>query len=151
MIKISKLADYGVVVMGALADISANHDPKASSVATGELSAATHLPLPTVAKVLKLLAKAKLVKSTRGAQGGYVIAHAPNTITLADIVSAVDGPVMLTECADGHGACIISDHCALKGRWGAVNRVVAQALANVTLSELMHSTVAVSPKQSSAA
>lgn len=138
MIKVSKLADYGVVVMGTLADMQAAAGPTMASVTTGDISARTHLPMPTVAKVLKLLAKSRLVKSERGAQGGYLIARAPETITLAQIVSAVDGPVMLTECAEGMGSCTISDHCALKGRWGAVNRVVAQALSDVTLDHLMH-------------
>lgn len=137
VIKVSKLADYGVVVMGALADIQAMRGTNAPSVTTSELSVATHLPLPTVAKVLKLLAKAKLVKSVRGAQGGYLMARDVGHISLAEIVIAVDGPVMLTECAEGQGGCIISARCALMGRWGAVNRVVAKALAEVSLAELM--------------
>lgn len=142
MIKISKLADYGVVVMGALADMkNSKSDAAHTIVAATDLSTYTHLPTPTVAKVLKLLAKGGLVKSTRGAQGGYYLARDVGTISLADIVRAVDGPVMLVECAEGEGNCSIAEYCALKGRWGAVNRVVAQALANVPLTALLHPTI----------
>ena len=123
--------------MGALAEIQASEGTRMATVAATDLSARTHLPTPTVAKVLKLLAKNGLVKSTRGAQGGYLIARTPDNITLADIVGAVDGPVMLTECAEGKGSCSIGHQCALKGRWNSVNHVVAKALADVSLAKLM--------------
>lgn len=139
MIKVSKLADYGVVIMGALADMQAKEGHPIASIAAMDVSIYTHLPTPTVAKVLKLLAKGGLVKSVRGAQGGYLIARAPDSISLADIVTAVDGPVVLTACAEGKGACNISEHCAMHGRWGSVNRVVAKALSDVSLAKLMGS------------
>lgn len=137
MIKISKLADYGVVVMSALASHAAAPGPTTRALAATDVSLHTHVPTPTVAKVLKLLAKGGLISSVRGAQGGYLLARTPAAISLAEIISAVDGPVMLTECSTGHVTCSISEHCSLQGRWNSVNRIVAKALADVSLAQLI--------------
>lgn len=105
--------------------------------ATG-LSAKTGLPEPTVAKVLKLLAKGGLIASTRGVNGGYRLSQEPDKISMASVITALEGPVQLTACVDGDGSCC--NHaikCSMKGKWDPVNAAMRSALENVTLAQMM--------------
>ncbi len=129
MIRLSRLADYGVVLTTHLA-----RQPEKWLTAP-ELAGATMLPLPTVAKVLKLLAQDGVVGSHRGIKGGYALARTPGEITVADIVSALDGPIALTECVSAEG-CGIESLCPTRVNWLTINRAVTQALASVTLADM---------------
>jgi len=86
MLKLSKLTDYGTLLMTTLAAA-----PEAVRNAQ-ELAAETHVSPPTVAKLLKRLVRARLVESTRGAHGGYRLARSPQEITVAEVVRALEGP-----------------------------------------------------------
>ena len=131
MIKVSKLADYAVVVLATLAR-SENGLMTAPAI-----SAQSGLPEPTVAKVLKLLAKEDILQSARGASGGYKLLAPPGEISIAKIVSAVDGPISLTACVAGSSeTCGYEGRCAVKGRWNGVNHAIRQALENVTLADM---------------
>ena len=132
MLRISRLADYAIVVMGCLAD-----DRGGCRSATA-LATAAGLPEPTVAKILKLLSKSGLLTATRGSAGGYYLAKAPQQISVAAIVTAMDGPIGLTSCADGavHD-CQLSGRCAMKGRWDVVNTALKDALENVSLADMI--------------
>lgn len=130
MLKISKLTDYGVVVLDQLA--------RAGSVkqSTEDISEATVLPIPTVRKVMKALADAGLVIAQRGAKGGYRIARAPAQIRILDVVQAFEGPVALTQCSTDGEPCEITDDCSLSGSWGGINILLMQVLARVTLEDV---------------
>ncbi len=133
MIKISKLADYAVVVLATL-----GQSDKALMTATG-ISAMTRLPEPTVAKVLKILAKGEILESVRGANGGYRLTKSSHAITVADIVRTIDGPIALTTCVDNnHAACDFEAGCPVKGRWDSVNVAVRAALESVTLADMLN-------------
>jgi len=132
MIKLSKMSDYAVVVLGQMA----KGDGKLQT-ASG-LSEKTGLPEPTVAKVLKLLARGELIASTRGVQGGYTLNKTPGEINMADVITALEGPVQLTSCVDGNDTCCShSQNCAMKGKWNPVNIAMQQALENVSLEQMM--------------
>ncbi|MCC6597316.1 MAG: SUF system Fe-S cluster assembly regulator [Alphaproteobacteria bacterium] len=132
MIRISKLADYAVVVLAALsreAEMRAN---------VGALAGKTRLPEPTVAKVLKALTREGIVESLRGVNGGYKIARALGEITVAEIVLAVDGPVSLTACIeDSPEQCDFQCHCLMKGRWNDVNDAIKNALESISLADMI--------------
>lgn len=129
MLKISKLADYAVVVLVSMND--------GARVTAAGLSASTRLPEPTVAKVLKLLAKGKLVSATRGASGGYVLARPLSRVAVADVIAAVDGPVSLTACVSGgKGDCGLAGSCSVHGRWDGVNIAIRTALESVSLADM---------------
>ncbi|MBP7722573.1 MAG: SUF system Fe-S cluster assembly regulator [Alphaproteobacteria bacterium] len=133
MIKVSKMADYAVVVLAALA-----RSDDALMTASG-VSAKTGLPEPTVAKVLKLLSRGNFLDSVRGATGGYKLAMPPEKISVAKIITAVDGPISLTSCVDDTDqSCGYSNRCAVKGRWNGVNYAVRGALESVTLADMMN-------------
>lgn len=131
MLRVSKLTDYAVVV---LVRLSADSAAVSTSPA---LAAATSVPEPTVAKVLKALGTAGLVLSQRGARGGYRLIRPLETISVADVIAAIDGPIALTACVDGGtGGCEVHGSCAVKGRWDLVNDAIRQSLAAITLADM---------------
>ena len=130
MFKLGKLTDYGTVVMTALAA-----RPEALRNAH-DLAAETHVAAPTVSKLLKQLQKSGLVESIRGAHGGYRLARSPEQITVADVVSALEGPIALTQCAVHDGGCSIESHCGVRGNWRLINTAIRQALESVTLAQM---------------
>jgi Rrf2 family protein len=97
MLRMSKLADYGTVIMTAIAlDPDTVHSARSGAAETG-------LPMPTVSKVLKVLLRGKLVVSVRGVSGGYLLSRPPEQITLADVITGVDGPIGMAQCSTTPG------------------------------------------------
>jgi FeS assembly SUF system regulator len=133
MIRLGKLTDYGLVLMTQMA-----RRPTAELHTARELAAHSKLPLPTVSKVLKTLLQSGLLESHRGIKGGYSLTREPNLISLAEIVSALEGPVALTECSmDVTGLCGLEPSCPIKDNQRIINQVVRGALAKVMLSDLI--------------
>ncbi len=131
MLKLSKLTDYATVVLSYMAK---NH---ATTHAALEIAEATGIAPPTVSKVLKTLAKAGVLKSLRGAKGGYVLARAPEKITVAAVISALEGPIALTECSYSHRSCEQASGCHIQGGWNLINQKIFNALESVTLADLI--------------
>lgn len=130
MLRLSKLADYAVVVLVRLSYGDTVQTSPGIALATG-------IPEPTVAKVLKALASGSLVTSQRGARGGYRLARLLQEISVADVVTAIDGPIALTACVEGSGAgCLVEHQCPCRGRWDLVNAAVRQALGLVSLADM---------------
>jgi FeS assembly SUF system regulator len=133
MIRLSKLTDYAVVILSDMA----SHN-QGQLVTASIISARTHLPEPTVSKVLKLLAKGHIILSTRGAGGGYRLDKTTDSISIADVITVLEGPLALTACADGKdGTCAHEKNCAVKGKWNPVNIAMRQALEKVTLTQMI--------------
>jgi FeS assembly SUF system regulator len=131
MLRVSKLTDYATVVMTCLAA----GDGVMSAQALAERA---RLELPTVSKLLKQLAQAGLVASTRGINGGYQLARAAERITIADVVTAMEGPIGMTECSAHAGLCDHESHCGVRVNWQRINHAIAGALASVTLADMLH-------------
>jgi len=131
MLRVSKLTDYATVVMTALADA-----PERVHSAQ-ELAEKAHLELPTVSKLLKQLAHAALVESFRGVNGGYRLSRAPERISIADVVIAMEGPIGMTECSAHSGLCGHEPHCGVRVNWRRINQAIAQALAGVSLADML--------------
>lgn len=132
MLRISKLTDYGTVVLAHLAT------DYGSVVSAADVASATGLGLPTVSKLLKVLARAGLVTSTRGTYGGYRLARAPHTISAADVIDALEGPVSITECSSSLSQCAHEGVCSVGGTWQRINVAIRNALDEVTLVDLVH-------------
>ena len=132
MIRLTNLADYAVVVMTAAARCP---DTRLSAAAVADV---TGIPSPTVAKLMGTLARGGLLTASRGVAGGFTLAAAPGSISIAAIIEAVDGPIALTNCLAGETHdCAIEGHCGVRGHWGPINRAVRDALAAVTLADLV--------------
>jgi FeS assembly SUF system regulator len=133
MLRLSRLTDYAVV---ALVRLSA-----AEGVATSPgIALATGIPEPTVAKVLKALGATGLVLSTRGAHGGYRLARPLSSISVAEVIVAIDGPIALTSCVDGGMGCESQGLCPVAGRWDPVNDAIREALHGITLADMADTT-----------
>ncbi len=133
MLRMTKQADYGIVLMTFCASRPNQR------FAAPELAAETRLPAPTVSKILKLLAREGLLESHRGVKGGYSLARNPDQITVAAMISALDGPIAFTECIeDTPGMCSQESVCSLRGNWQRINQAVRQALESISLAELAH-------------
>lgn len=131
MLRLSKLADYGTVVMTFMA-----RGPERVHSAH-EISEHIGVSTPTVSKVLKTLARYDLVVSSRGAKGGYVLARSADEITMAEIISAMEGgPLGLTECSTMPGLCMQEPSCSIRGNWQKINRAIVDALDRVSLAEM---------------
>ena len=130
MLKISKLTDYAIILLGQMAN-DTGHTYTAS-----ELAEATGVAAPTVSKLLKILGKAGIVKSTRGAHGGYLLAQSPQQTSVAAVIKALEGPIALTECEGERGGCEQSASCHARGSWEVINRAVRTALESVSLAEM---------------
>jgi FeS assembly SUF system regulator len=106
--------------------------------AASDLTEASGLPMPTVAKILKFLAKSGVVTAQRGAAGGYRLARPTTEISIAEIIEAMDGPIAITDCSEGsaHDTCNIEKTCPMSQGWNKVNRAVRKALTDVTLADM---------------
>lgn len=131
MLRVTKLTDYATVVLTVLA---AQSDAVLSA---SELAERAGLESPTVSKLLKPLAQAGLVEGFRGANGGYRLARPADTITLFDVVEAMEGPLGMTECSVHEGNCGIEQQCGIRANWRRINDVVADALRAVTLAQML--------------
>lgn len=130
MLRLSKLADYAVVVLVRLSQ-------DAPCQTSPGIAAATGVPEPTVAKVLKALAAAGLVTSQRGARGGYRLAQPLSEVSVAAVVTAIDGPIALTACVEGSSVgCEAECTCPVRGRWDLVNFAIREALSAISLADM---------------
>ncbi len=131
VLRIRKLTDYGIVLLSYLAGDHGEQPHTARELAT-----ASHLPLPVVSKLLKLLAREGLLVSHRGAKGGYTLARAAEELSVAEIIAALEGPIAVTECGLGSGVCSQEPNCRVRDPWQHINRTLKQALGRVRLTDL---------------
>jgi FeS assembly SUF system regulator len=130
MLRLSKLTDYGTVAMAHFA----RHPDRIHAAA--ELAAAIGVAMPTASKILKMLARADLLRSVRGAKGGYVLSRTPGEISIAEVIDAIEGPIGVTECSAIPGLCAQEGSCSIRGNWQRINRVIHGALDQMTLADL---------------
>jgi len=128
MMKLSKLADYAVVILVRLGQGD-------GVMASATLAQETGVREPTVAKILKILGAQGLVQSQRGARGGYHLDRPLDQISVARVIAAVDGPITLTGCVEGRD-CDASSRCGLCGNWDPVNRAIRDALERISLADM---------------
>ncbi|WP_440222155.1 SUF system Fe-S cluster assembly regulator [Dokdonella sp. MW10] len=131
MLRVSKLTDYATVVMTCLA--AAGDDVLSAQ----QLAERAQLEVPTVSKLLKQLAHAGLVASFRGVNGGYRLARLPSAISVAEIVTAIEGPIGMTECSVHSGQCGREPHCGVRVNWQRISHAITAALESVTLADMV--------------
>jgi FeS assembly SUF system regulator len=130
MLKLNKLADYATVVLSTMAAAPAERHNAQS------LSERTQVPAPTVAKLLKALTRGGLVQSSRGLHGGYRLSRAPQTISVADVVRALEGPIAFTDCATHGSGCGLAQGCRSRNSFRLIDAAIQQALEAVTLDQM---------------
>lgn len=135
MLSLTRKSDYALAAMVGLAELA----PASSSARA--LSDRLGLPLPALRNILKDLARAGLLESTQGIAGGYRLASGAQSISLASIISAIEGPVQLASCCSpgsepGSDACWREDSCRIKAAVRSLNHRLGEFLEAVTLAQL---------------
>ncbi|OGT61501.1 MAG: SUF system Fe-S cluster assembly regulator [Gammaproteobacteria bacterium RIFCSPHIGHO2_12_FULL_43_28] len=131
MLRLGKLTDYAMLVMSQMAKT-----PHTVLSAT-TLADALHLGVPTVSKVLKMLADSTLVSSVRGAEGGYHLARPGNEITVAEVITAMEGGLAMTECCESVSRCALDPACNMRGNWQKINKRVHAYLSGFTIADML--------------
>ena len=133
VIRLSKLADYGIVIATHLA----RHPGRQHTA--GDVAVATAVPAAMTSKILKLLTRAELLVSHRGAQGGYSLVQSPALVSVKAVVEALDGPIAITSCTEPTpGDCSILTLCPTRANWERINRAIRDSLDEVSLDEMAH-------------
>ncbi|MCT6879672.1 MAG: Rrf2 family transcriptional regulator [Commensalibacter sp.] len=128
MLKISKLADYAMIVLIKL-------DYHQKTVASSILAQETGIPEPTVAKILKLLTRGKIVQSRRGPKSGYFLTLPLETISIAQVITVIDGPLNIVDCHENHCRADMLK-CPLIEKWGFISKKVQDLLGGISLVDL---------------
>lgn len=131
MLRISKLTDYGVVLMSFLA----RHAQAACNAK--EIAQATKINLPTVSKLLKLLARNGLLAAQRGVNGGYSLAVSAEQISLAQIIYTLEGNIALTECGHTQGLCVMEPQCMIRHNWQTISSAIGETLQGISLAQMI--------------
>lgn len=154
MLKIGKLTDYALVLLNQLASAERPYSVGERDVAKGFnkysvdiLSKDTGLSEATVRKVMRFLVGAKLVIAHRGTKGGYQLALPPAKISIIDVVSAVEGPIAVTECASDDNNCEITEQCSLSDNWPGINQLVINVFRQISLEDVRQTGVSDQLKQ----
>jgi FeS assembly SUF system regulator len=130
MLKLSKKADYALIAVRHLA----TH--RAQSHSAADVAEIYGISPQLLAKVLQRLAKHGLVTARHGSSGGYQLARHPKDISALEVISAVDGPMMITSCVTSHGACGQSNTCTVREPLRKVNESIVQVLRAVSISQM---------------
>ena len=136
MLRLSKKADYGLIAMRHLA-----LQPETSSSSAREIAEQYDIPVELLAKVLQRLARQGLLASHQGTRGGYHLARLATEISVADVIQAIDGPVMVTACSDDVADCDQYSKCSVRDPlWQIKDRIVS-ALSACTIYEMATDTI----------
>jgi len=136
MLKLTKKADYGLMAMKHLAEHGDHGACSAKDVAE-----AYGIPPEALAKILQKLAKAGLLNSQHGMNGGYTLACDPGLITAFEVIRAIDGPLFITSCISVRGECGQSDRCTIREPLRRVNQSIEEVLKRITISEMREAPV----------
>ncbi|PYU06961.1 MAG: SUF system Fe-S cluster assembly regulator [Acidobacteria bacterium] len=131
MFKLSKKADYGLIAVKHLAT-----HRNALAYSAAEIADQYGISGTLMAKVLQKLAREGVLQARHGAAGGYQLARDPEQISALDVISAIDGPVLITSCVTNHGNCDATPRCSVREPLRRVNESILQVLSSVTISQM---------------
>lgn len=131
VLKLTKKADYALMAMKHLAEQSVGTSRSAKDVAD-----AFGIPPEALAKILQRLAKAGLLHSQHGMNGGYTLARPPHTISAFEVIQAIDGPLFITSCVTVRGECDQTDRCNIREPLRKVNESIEEVLRRIKISHM---------------
>ena len=137
MLRLSKKADYALIAMKHLAQ-----KRDVASTSAREIAENYDIPIELMAKVLQRLVRTGLLVSTQGTRGGYALGRPSSSISVADVIQAIDGPLTVTACSTENSDCDQYSKCSIRDPlWQIKERIVA-ALGTVTIAEMANDNVA---------
>jgi Rrf2 family protein len=134
MLRLTKKADYGLMALKYLAE---QPGECVGAQSAKDIAQAYHIPSPLLAKILQTLAKAGLLVSHAGTNGGYALARPASEISAFEVIRAIDGPLFITSCITIHGSCDLAGHCTIKEPLRKVNDSIKELLSNIFISDLI--------------
>jgi Rrf2 family protein len=129
--QITRASDYAVRVMIHLAGL-----PLSSTVCQSELSQAAEVSGHFLSKILQQLVRAGLIRSQRGAGGGYALVISAASISLLDVVEAIEGPVRLNQCIEEGPSCNRKSGCPAHQVWAQAQAAVTSVLGSASIAAL---------------
>ena len=132
MLRLSKKADYALIAMKHLA----LNQGGAPSVSAREIAEQYDIPIELMAKVLQRLVRSGLLVSTQGTRGGYTLRRRSASISVADVIQAIDGPFSVTACSTENSGCDQYSKCSVRDPLWQIRERIAAALATVSVAEL---------------
>ena len=136
MLRLTKKADYGLMALKYLAEQPDNGLLSASASAKA-IAEAYHIPPQLLAKILQTLAKAGLLVSHAGTNGGYALARGAHDISAFEVIRAIDGPLFITSCITIHGTCDLHGTCTIKEPLRKVNDSITGLLSELSIADLI--------------
>ena len=130
-LQISRRIEYGLRAMTCLAA-----QPEGKVMPFREIARRMNVPQDFLAKILKQLVTRKLAVSARGARGGYRLGRPARQISFLEVIEAVEGPVVVNLCQEGHDACRLSRGCTLYGVWKRGQERMLDVYRAATLDQL---------------
>jgi Rrf2 family protein len=137
MLRLTKKADYGLMALKYLAEQPGAGAQSPAAQSAKDIAQAYHIPPPLLAKILQTLARAGLLVSHAGTNGGYALARPASEISAFEVIRAIDGPLFITSCITIHGSCDLAGHCTIKEPLRKVNDSIKDLLSNITISDLI--------------
>ena len=131
MLRLSKKADYALIAMKHLAQHRGG-----TSTSAREIAEQYDIPIELMAKVLQRLVRTGLLVSTQGTRGGYALSRASGSITVADVIQAIDGPFTVTACSTEKNDCEQYSKCSIRDPLWQIKERIVEALGTVTLAEM---------------
>jgi FeS assembly SUF system regulator len=129
MLRITKEADYGIMMLAHITD-----QPFGMVHTAKHVASACGLSVPMVSKILRSLAKEGILTSHRGATGGYSFDRSANTISVAEVIRAIEGPISLVQCGSDPGVCEQESCCPTRVSWARISFEIEKALEKVPIS-----------------
>jgi len=132
MLRITKEADYGIMLLVYMAG-----RPRGEIHTARQAAEWCGLPLPMVSKILRGLAREKILNSHRGVSGGYSLNRAPAEMSVAEVIRALEGPISMVQCGNDPGGCDQEAVCPTRINWARISVEVEKALERVPISEMV--------------
>ena len=132
MLRLSKKADYALIAMKHLSRLPGD----GGSACAREIAEQYDIPLELMAKVLQRLVRSGLLVSTQGTRGGYTLRRASGSISVADVIQAIDGPFTVTACSTDDHDCEQFQKCSIRDPLWRLRERIVQALGTVSVAEL---------------
>lgn len=131
MLKLTKKADYALMAMKHLAE-----QPGRTARSAKDVADAFDIPPEALAKILQRLAKAGLLHSQHGINGGYALARPAHTVSAFEVIKAIDGPLFITSCVTVRGECDQSERCNIREPLRKVNESIEAVLKRIKISHM---------------
>jgi Rrf2 family protein len=149
MLRLTKKADYGLIAVQHLAFLYLNGETTPGAPGLGasakEIADQYGIPLPLLSKILQKLTREGMLFSEHGTNGGYRLSRDPGSISALEVIRAIDGPIILTDCFTEHKPCDHSDRCPVRRPLKRIHEGILRLLTDVTIQDMLRDSVEPGP------